>query len=684
MAKKIIMQRLGTTSKALKVKISKLTSLTKRQQAILSDDLNAEYSNMSRIVGRSDLTEQIVGQLMQYAMFNMFESSGHYERMGEYALNIDKATMLGTKGIGSGMSMDRISNEAFATYTDMIQKEAMQYVTNMQDDLRMALTNEFNIALIEDKMPNEISQILQDKFDMSKNRADTIARTETMRANNQLAREQAIANGAKYFVVDNREEACEECQAEYEGEVFGIDEEDAMPPLHPNCACIPTFFDDEEEAQEWADGLQEDNMEKREELELQNMMVAPDGTGAIEIDSARRDAMALMENQGRMTIPRSQRYSQEKLMYKKVRSPILQARHKLQYPERPKVVKNIKKGTAQPFNSNKVSIPKNERKVYELHIHSKASPDSKETIANIVKEAKALKLDGVAITNHNNLSASLQAAEKYSTKNFKVIPGVEITSSKGHIIALGIKADIRSGMSPERTIRAIKKQGGVAILPHSFARYRDGVLYKVGSYADKIGKQAHAIESVNARYGQGASNFRARNYAERKGIGQIAGSDAHSADGMGMALTEIRSKNNTVKEILDSIKRGQTNAYDSQIPVSKLHLTPIRYPKGTVFEPIRYPEAQLPYGTRVLKEKVYNFGINDKSIDDFHVVKVTTQYDKHYKQYTAVIIGRSESSGTTVATTIPLGKVERSASEWNRLIKSKFDKRPSGKTPLGN
>jgi hypothetical protein len=108
--------------------------------------------------------------------------------------------------------------------------------------------------------------------------AERIARTETMRASNAGSYLQAKQDGATHFVIDNRAEACSECQDEYEGEVFTIDQDDMMPPLHPNCACVPVYFFDNSEASEWADQLSSDKEDVRSDLDEQGHEVKSDGT----------------------------------------------------------------------------------------------------------------------------------------------------------------------------------------------------------------------------------------------------------------------------------------------------------------------------------------------------------------------------------------------------------------------
>jgi hypothetical protein len=80
-----------------------------------------------------------------------------------------------------------------------------------------------------------------------------------MRATNSAAYIQAASEGKQFWTVDNRDEACETCVDEYEGMVFPIEDTASLPPLHPNCACVPEFFMEEQEAQDWANDLQSEN-----------------------------------------------------------------------------------------------------------------------------------------------------------------------------------------------------------------------------------------------------------------------------------------------------------------------------------------------------------------------------------------------------------------------------------------
>jgi hypothetical protein len=100
-----------------------------------------------------------------------------------------------------------------------------------------------------------------------------------MRAAHAGSYAQAIREGKSYFIVDSRAEACIFCKREYLGKIFSITEARMMPPLHPNCACIPIYFDNTDDAQRWADKIGFDIEKQVAAIEKQGSIVKKDGTG---------------------------------------------------------------------------------------------------------------------------------------------------------------------------------------------------------------------------------------------------------------------------------------------------------------------------------------------------------------------------------------------------------------------
>jgi hypothetical protein len=57
-----------------------------------------------------------------------------------------------------------------------------------------------------------------------------------------------------FFAVVSAGDCCDECAAEYSGQVFEApDDLEMLPPLHPNCRCDSTFFFTEDHAQSVVD-----------------------------------------------------------------------------------------------------------------------------------------------------------------------------------------------------------------------------------------------------------------------------------------------------------------------------------------------------------------------------------------------------------------------------------------------
>ena len=130
----------------------------------------------------------------------------------------------------------------------------------------------------------------------------------------------------------------------------------------------------------------------------------------------------------------------------------------------------------------------------DSHIHCQYSPDSSTKIDDIIKKSIEDKIDIIAISDHNTVEGSKVAVEKTkNTENLLVIPSIEISSSKGHILGFGCEEVIPRDLEPEETIDLIHDQGGLAIIPHPFCFYRHGLLCK--SNPDEL--NFDAIETVS-------------------------------------------------------------------------------------------------------------------------------------------------------------------------------------------
>ena len=81
----------------------------------------------------------------------------------------------------------------------------------------------------------------------------------------------------------------------------------------------------------------------------------------------------------------------------------------------------------------------------DLHVHTTYSSDSLITPKDLVFYAKKNGLNAVAVTDHNYLDGAIKIAKE--TKDFLVIPGMEVSSGEGHIVALNVNELIPKGLN---------------------------------------------------------------------------------------------------------------------------------------------------------------------------------------------------------------------------------------------
>jgi len=201
---------------------------------------------------------------------------------------------------------------------------------------------------------------------------------------------------------------------------------------------------------------------------------------------------------------------------------------------------------------------------FDLHVHSHHSKDSKSTHDDILNVACKRGLDGFAICDHDNVEGGLACEKRALELGLKitVIPGVEVSSSKGHILVLGVRENIEDLLSPEETIFRARKLGGVVIIPHPFKQSSHGI----GSFE---GLDIDAVEVFNSRCLFNDANRRAEAEANRLGIPGVAGSDSHIPEMVGQAYTEIDVSENTLEAVLRAIREGKV------APAGKNTPTPI-------------------------------------------------------------------------------------------------------------
>ncbi|WP_136717793.1 PHP domain-containing protein [Halorientalis salina] len=199
----------------------------------------------------------------------------------------------------------------------------------------------------------------------------------------------------------------------------------------------------------------------------------------------------------------------------------------------------------------------------ELHCHSSLSYDGRDPVDLLLGQAEAVGLDAIAVTDHDEIDASLEAVERAPEYGLVGIPGMEVSTAAGHVLALGVTEAVPPGLSFGETLGRIRDLGGIAVVPHPFQESRSGVLAHISR--DDL-TAADAIEVYNSRLLTGRANRQAEAFARLREMPMTAGSDAHISEMVGQAVTRIDADDLSVDAILDAIRDGRTTVEGHRTP----------------------------------------------------------------------------------------------------------------------
>ena len=197
----------------------------------------------------------------------------------------------------------------------------------------------------------------------------------------------------------------------------------------------------------------------------------------------------------------------------------------------------------------------------DLHIHTCFSRTKRWGSASLIEpeqlldKAVELGLDGLAVTDHDEIEGSLIVAELAPKWGLVAIPGVEVSTASGHILALGVTGMIPKGLSPAATIDVIHDLGGIAVAAHPL-----NVVVSLRK-RDISSLPLDAIETHNAR---SPRNRKAASLSIRLKLGRTGGSDAHAIDHVGTGITEVATGCADYREVIDAIRDRSTVAHGSR------------------------------------------------------------------------------------------------------------------------
>ncbi len=196
----------------------------------------------------------------------------------------------------------------------------------------------------------------------------------------------------------------------------------------------------------------------------------------------------------------------------------------------------------------------------DLHVHSRHSPDSRLPVSALAARAAAVGLRGFALTDHNSVAGHAELRDVARTyPGLLLLPGVEVSTRDGHLLAYGVAEAPLRGRDLESTADWVRDRGGEPVISHPF-RLRHGAGGRLAAVAHVTG-----LEVRNAHNSE-ASNRRAAQWAELRHLAATGGSDAHRLDDVGRAVTLFPESVSTVDDLLEAIRTGRTSADGASMP----------------------------------------------------------------------------------------------------------------------
>lgn len=184
----------------------------------------------------------------------------------------------------------------------------------------------------------------------------------------------------------------------------------------------------------------------------------------------------------------------------------------------------------------------------DLHTHSHVSPDGGITAGQYQKALDSGVVDMVAVTDHNRIDFAVQLQQALGEK---IVVGEEIMTTHGEIIGLFLERAVQPGLSPLETVKQIKEQHGLVLVPHPFESIRHGL------HPEAMEELADFIDIVEVCNGRAFFQNKSQQtvvWSRMNNKLGIAASDAHGVKGLGKTYTatnELPHREN-ILELLSS------------------------------------------------------------------------------------------------------------------------------------
>lgn len=214
----------------------------------------------------------------------------------------------------------------------------------------------------------------------------------------------------------------------------------------------------------------------------------------------------------------------------------------------------------------------------DLHTHSyPKSDDSFVGVDELIDRAKALRLDGICLTDHDVFWTIGEVRALSRRHQFLVLPGCEINTDTGHVLVFGLDRYVFGLHKPAFLWEEVQRRKGVIIAAHPYRRRfledpgrepaaRMEMLDRASE--DDFFRFCDAIEGHNGR-GTPTQNSFSRDLGGRLGAKMTGGSDAHRAGQMGTAATRFERRIKGLDGLIEELRAGRFRAETLAGPIGQ-------------------------------------------------------------------------------------------------------------------
>ncbi len=175
----------------------------------------------------------------------------------------------------------------------------------------------------------------------------------------------------------------------------------------------------------------------------------------------------------------------------------------------------------------------------DLHLHTTYS-DGMGTVEAVLEAARRAGLDVIAITDHDTLQGALRGRDIGARYGIGVVPGVEISTAEGHLLAYWIEQYIPPGLPLIETLLRVGEQGGLCVAAHPTAQWVPSLgaraIWRALQHPD-AGRILVGIEVYNMGLPRLVNNRGALALGQATGLAQVANTDSHMLWTIGLCAT---------------------------------------------------------------------------------------------------------------------------------------------------